>query len=86
VIQEAAGNDVLRATLSHLHRSFPRDLTKIVLSESTPLLRENVREHEQIMAALEARDAPLARELMGRHVRHAGDLVTLRFEQRAVGG
>jgi DNA-binding GntR family transcriptional regulator len=86
VIQEAAGNDVLRATLAHLHRSFPRDLTKIVLSESTPLLRENVREHEQIVAALDARDAARARELMARHVRHAGDLVTLRFEQRAAAG
>jgi len=27
---------------------------------------------------------PAARELMRRHVRHAGELVTLRFEQRAV--
>ena len=82
VIQEAAGNDVLLATLAHLHRSFPRDLTKIVLSESTPLLRANVREHEEIIAALERRDRAEARELMRRHVRHAGELVTLRFEQR----
>ena len=82
VIQEAAGNDVLLATLTHLHRSFPRDLTKLVLSESTPLLRANVREHEEIIAALEHRDGVEARELMRRHVRHAGELVTLRFEQR----
>jgi DNA-binding GntR family transcriptional regulator len=82
VIQEAAGNDVLLAQLAHLHQSFPRDLTKIVLTESTPLLRANVLEHEEIVAALERRDADAARELMRRHVRHAGELVTLRFEQR----
>ena len=82
VIQEAAGNDVLVATLTHLHRSFPRDLSKLVLAESTPLLRANVREHEEVMAALERRDGVEARELMRRHVRHAGELVTLRFEQR----
>jgi DNA-binding GntR family transcriptional regulator len=84
VIQEAAGNDVLLGQLEHLHRSFPRDLSKIVLSESTPLLRANVLEHEEIVAALERRDATAARDLMRRHVRHAGELVTLRFEQRAV--
>jgi DNA-binding GntR family transcriptional regulator len=84
VIQEAAGNDVLAATLAHLHRSFPRDLSKIVLAESTPLLRANVLEHEEIVGALERRDTAAARELMRRHVRHAGELVTLRFEQRAV--
>jgi DNA-binding GntR family transcriptional regulator len=83
VIQEAAGNEVLVATLTHLHRSFPRDLTKIVLAESTPLLRANVLEHEEIMDALEQRDSAAARELMRRHVRHAGELVTLRFEQRS---
>lgn len=82
VIQEAAGNEVLVATLTHLHRSFPRDLTKIVLAESTPLLRANVLEHEEIMDALQRRDRRAARDLMRRHVRHAGELVTLRFEQR----
>jgi DNA-binding GntR family transcriptional regulator len=83
VIQEAAHNEVLVATLTHLHRSFPRDLSKIVLSESTPLLRTNVLEHEEIVDALQHRDRDAARELMRRHVRHAGELVTLRFEQRS---
>lgn len=82
VIQEAAGNEVLAATLTHLHRSFPRDLSRIVLAESTPLLRANVLEHEEIMAALQRRDSATARELMQRHIRHAGELVTLRYEQR----
>jgi DNA-binding GntR family transcriptional regulator len=83
VIQRAAGNDVLVATLAHLHRSVPRDLSRVVLSESTTLLEENVHEHEAIRAAIARRDGGGARELMLRHVRHAGELVTLRFEQRA---
>jgi DNA-binding GntR family transcriptional regulator len=83
VIQEAAGNDVLVATLGRLHRSFPRDLSRTVLSESAPLLRENVEEHEAILEAIERRDPASARDLMQRHVRHSGTLVTLRFEQRA---
>lgn len=82
LIQAAAANEVLVATLAHLHRSFPRDLTQTVLGESTTLLAENVREHEAVLAAIERRDAAEARELMIKHVRHAGALVTLRFEQR----
>jgi DNA-binding GntR family transcriptional regulator len=82
VIQEAAGNPVLVSTLAHLHRSFPRDLSRLVLAESTTLLRENVGEHEGILAAIEQRDAEAAGELMERHVRRAGGLFALRFEQR----
>jgi DNA-binding GntR family transcriptional regulator len=81
-VQEGAANDVLVATLAHLHRSFPRDLTSTVLSESVTLLAENVEEHQEVLDAIERRDATAARELMVKHVRHAGALVTLRFEQR----
>jgi DNA-binding GntR family transcriptional regulator len=82
-IQEAAGNEVLMATLTHLHRSFPRDLTRTVLRESTMLLHENVSEHEAILAAIERRDATAARELMIAHVRRAGSLVTRRLDRRS---
>ena len=81
-VQAAAANDVLVAMLLHLHRSYPRDLTRTVLSESVTLLAENVREHEAILDAIERRDAREARALMAKHVRHAGALVTLRLEQR----
>jgi DNA-binding GntR family transcriptional regulator len=86
VIQEAAGNDVLVQTLMRLHRSFPRDLSSTVLRESTTLLKENVREHEAVLDAIERRDAEDARRLMVQHVRHAGNLVTLRAEQRQGSG
>jgi DNA-binding GntR family transcriptional regulator len=78
-IQRAGGNAVLEATLTHLHRSFPRDLSRIVLRESTTLLQENVREHEAIIDAIDTRDPAAARELMVKHVRRAGGLITRRW-------
>jgi DNA-binding GntR family transcriptional regulator len=82
-IHEASGNDVLAETLAQLNRNFPRDLSRLVVGESTAMLEANVREHEAILDALARRDAAGARELMQRHVARAGSLVTLRVEQRA---
>lgn len=81
-VLDAAGNARLGATLADLHVSIPRDLTSIVLSESSRLLQENVKEHSTILAAIEQHDPAEARHRMSAHVRHAGALVTLRFEQR----
>jgi DNA-binding GntR family transcriptional regulator len=81
-IHRAAGNHVLDSTLAYLHRSIPRDHSRLVLRESTTLLEENVGEHAAIVAAIERRDSAAARDLMVEHVRHAGRLVTRRFEGR----
>jgi DNA-binding GntR family transcriptional regulator len=81
-VQEAAGNGRLAATLADLHRSFPRDLTWLVLGENTRLLEENVAQHEAILEAIERHDAKAARRRMVEHVRRAGELVTRRFEER----
>jgi DNA-binding GntR family transcriptional regulator len=83
VILEAAGNQRLAAILSDLHQSFPRDLTWIVLGESSHLLEENVAQHAAVLEAIEARDADSARRQMVDHVLGAGDLVVRRFEERA---
>jgi DNA-binding GntR family transcriptional regulator len=83
-IQEAAGNRRLRATLVDLHKSFPRDLTWIVLSENARLLQENVAQHEAILAAIERSDAAESRRLMAEHVLTAGALVMRRFEERTL--
>jgi DNA-binding GntR family transcriptional regulator len=80
-IQEAAGNEVLLRHLEHLHRSFPRDLSRTVLAESSTLLHGNVAEHEAVLTAIEAHDPVRARVEMVRHVRNAGRLVVLRAEQ-----
>jgi DNA-binding GntR family transcriptional regulator len=83
VIQEAAGNQRLASTLADLHQSFPRDLTWIVLGESSHLLEENIAQHAAVLAAIEGRDAETARQRMVDHVLRAGDLVVRRFEERA---
>jgi DNA-binding GntR family transcriptional regulator len=83
VILEAAGNQRLAATLTDLHQSYPRDLTWIVLGESSHLLEENVAQHAAVLEAIEARDAEEARQRMVDHVLRAGDLVVRRFEERA---
>ena len=83
VIQDAAGNQRLAATLADLHQSFPRDLTWIVLGESSHLLDENVAQHAAVLEAIERRDAEEARRRMVDHVLSAGELVVRRFEERA---
>jgi DNA-binding GntR family transcriptional regulator len=82
-VLDAAGNDRLHRTLADLHRTIPRDLTSIVLGENSRLLEENVAQHGAILAAIERLDPPTARRAMVEHVRSAGALVTLRFEQRS---
>ncbi len=82
VIQEASGNSRLQATIAHLHRSFPRDLTWIVLGQNARLLEDNVAQHEAILEAIERHDAEAARLRMIEHVTRAGELVTRRFEER----
>jgi DNA-binding GntR family transcriptional regulator len=81
-IHVAAGNDRLRSTLADLHLSFPRDLTWIVLGESSRLLDENVAQHGAILDAIERHDAGAGRQLMKEHVLRAGELVVRRFEER----
>jgi DNA-binding GntR family transcriptional regulator len=80
-ILDAAGNERLSDTIADLHRSFPRDLTWAALSQSSRLLEENVEQHEAILEAIERRDPVEARQRMIEHVRSAGELVTLHFEQ-----
>jgi DNA-binding GntR family transcriptional regulator len=83
VILEAAGNNRLAAMLADLHQSFPRELTWIVLGESSHLLEENVAQHAAVLEAIERRDAEEARRRMVDHVLSAGELVVRRFEERA---
>jgi DNA-binding GntR family transcriptional regulator len=81
VIQEAGANGLLLRTIADLHRSFPRALTWSALSESSALLEENVRQHDGILEAIEARDPDESRRRMVEHVRSAGELIAHRFER-----
>ena len=82
-ILDAAGNDRLSETIADLHRSFPRDLTWGALAGSSRLLEENVEQHQAVLQAIEEHDSVAARDRMVEHVRSAGELVTLHFEQAA---
>jgi DNA-binding GntR family transcriptional regulator len=84
-ILDAAANARLSDTIADLHRSFPRDLTWAALSQSSRLLAENVEQHEAILDAIEQRDPAEARRRMIEHVRSAGELVTLHFDQSTGG-
>ncbi len=81
VIQDSAGNERLVAIVHDLHRSFPRGLTWAALTGRSALLEQNVEEHRAILDAIERGDAYEARRRMIVHIRHAGELVTLQFEQ-----
>jgi DNA-binding GntR family transcriptional regulator len=80
-IFDAAANDRLSAAIADIHRTFPRDLTWSALAGNSGLLEENVEQHAVILQAIERRDAAEARRLMVVHVRRAGELVSLHFEQ-----
>ncbi len=82
VVQEAAQNQRLRATIADLHRSFPRNLTWAALRENVRLLDENVAQHHQIREAIEGGQGDVARREMGKHVRFAEELVTTWFERQ----
>jgi DNA-binding GntR family transcriptional regulator len=82
-ILDAAGNGRLSETIADLHRSFPRDLTWGALAGSSRLLEENVEQHEAVLQAIEKHDSVASRDRMVEHVRSAGELVTLHFEQAA---
>lgn len=82
-ILDASANGRLADTIADLHRSFPRNLTWAALSQSSRLLEGNVEQHEAILRAIERRDPVEARRRMVEHVRSAGELVTLHFEQAA---
>lgn len=81
-VHEASANERLRAMLADLHKTFPRQLTEIVLGEKPRRIEDNVEQHARIFDAIEAHDAAVARERMIEHVRNAGNLVVLRYEQR----
>jgi DNA-binding GntR family transcriptional regulator len=83
VIQEAAGNPQLLATITHLYRSFPRDLTWAALAHSSHLLEANIEQHHRVLSAIERRDGPVARSAMVEHVRSSGELLARLLEGSA---
>ncbi len=81
-IHAGAGNERLRRTIGDLHKAFPRSLTWGALQADSRLMAENVEQHHEVLAAIEARDPDAARDAMRRHVLRAGELIARWVEQR----
>ena len=72
-IYDASGNAVLAKFLHELSDRFPRDYAWRALRRSEDVRDVEVEHHERLVAALEAGDGKLARELMTTHMRAAGE-------------
>jgi DNA-binding GntR family transcriptional regulator len=76
----AAENEQLIASVHDLFLRLPRNMTFRAMRGDSHLLRTNVREHEDIAAAIAARDPERARRAARVHLRRAADLVSRWYE------
>lgn len=83
LIHEAAGNERLTRVIAQLNETFPRNVSAMVLQDNSRHREDNLREHEQIVAAIEAGDHAAAREAMRRHVLSAGEQLARWYERRS---
>jgi DNA-binding GntR family transcriptional regulator len=74
----AADNHVLWQAVTNLHRKVPRNLTWSAL-RTPQLIEQNMHEHGEIRAAIQAREPSRARGAMTRHVRRSGELISSWF-------
>lgn len=85
LIVEAAGNRRLRAMLADLHSGFLRPVMLATTSMDGRWMRENVAQHEAILAAIVRHDAAEARRQMTHHVKRSGELMVRWLEAKAGG-
>ena len=83
VIVEAAGNRRLRDVLADLHEGFLRPVMLATTSMDERWMRENVAQHEAIVAAIVRHDAVEARRQITHHVKRSGELMVRWLEARA---
>jgi DNA-binding GntR family transcriptional regulator len=79
----AAGNEWLTAMVARINESFPRNVSSLALAGNERHRQENVAEHDEIIAAFEAGDAPRAREAMHAHILSAGEYLAAWYERRS---
>jgi DNA-binding GntR family transcriptional regulator len=75
VIVEASGNQRLRSVLADLHAGFLRPVMLATTSIDGRWMRENVAQHEAILAAIVRHDAAEARRQMTHHIKRSGELM-----------
>jgi DNA-binding GntR family transcriptional regulator len=82
VIMEAAGNEKLREIIRNLHLNFTRNVMLSAGAMDGRRMRENVVQHEAILAALERHDPVEARRTMVHHVLRSGEVAIRWLESR----
>jgi len=83
LIYEASANTRLTRMLGEINDAFPRNVSALVLRDSSRHREENFREHEALLEAFTAGDGELAAELMRQHVLRAGEHLAHWYERRS---
>lgn len=83
LIYEASANTRLTRMLGEINDAFPRNVSALVLRDSSRHREENFREHEALLEAFTAGDGELAADLMRQHVLRAGEHLAHWYERRS---
>jgi DNA-binding GntR family transcriptional regulator len=79
----AADNPWLVRMVAQVNESFPRNVSALALAGAERYRHENVREHDDIVAALTDGDADRARAAMRVHIVNSGEYLTAWYERRS---
>ena len=79
----AADNSWLTSMVARINESFPRSFSAQALSGDERHREANVREHDEIIAALEAGDPERARAAMQAHIASSGEYLATWYERRS---
>jgi DNA-binding GntR family transcriptional regulator len=81
VVIEASGNQRLKQMIRDLHHGFTRNLMLSALTMDGRRMRENVAQHEAILAATARHDPVEARKAMTHHILRSGELLVWWLER-----
>ena len=79
----AADNALLTSMVARINESFPRSFSAQALAGDERHREANVREHDEIIAALEAGDPERARAAMQAHIVTSGEYLATWYERRS---
>jgi DNA-binding GntR family transcriptional regulator len=82
VVIEASGNRRLRQVIQDLHLGFTRNIMHAALTMDGRRMRENVAQHDAILAAIGRHDAVEARKAMMHHILRSGELAVWWLESQ----
>lgn len=83
VILRACGNARLRSTVAELNATAAQNFSLAALGIAVGQLRENIAQHDAIIAALERRDGVESRRVMVHHIMRSGEIFARWIERLA---